>query len=67
MISLATKLIRWERKGWAFACDLPKDKKNALKTFVILPPTFRRVSGYDISEAVIGAALTFDQSEGSID
>ena len=66
MISLATKLIRWERKGWAFVCDLPKVKKN-LKTFVILPPTFRWVSGYDISEAVIGAALTFDQSEGSKD
>ena len=37
------------------------------ENFCNSPAHFRRVSDYDISEAVIGADLTFDQSEGSID
>ena len=43
-----------------------KDISDTALIFEILPPTFHRVSGYDISESVIGVMVLFNQSQCSI-
>ena len=53
--------------GFRYA-TLPTERyiSDTILIFEILPPTFRRVTDYDISASVIGPMVPFDQSQCSI-